>query len=443
MTPVVIIGGGVAELIAAEYLRREGRETIVIEEHRGFHGGWIPESIERDLDLRAHGFRADPREPCVTPDMLTGRDVARWPRFCERMRALAAVLEAIYRDPPPDPFTTSPRGFAGLATAALRVRALGADGVTDLLRVLPMSAADWLDEWFDDEKLKAVLAAASVRDLAQGPRSGGTAFNLLHQHVGNPAGVFAPWRSNAARVLRERSAARLRNARVERVEVREGRVRGVVLDSGETIATTVVLSGAHPARTLTGLVDPAWLDPELLRGVGCVRARGVAARVTLTAAHGLPSIPLPDSVESIERAYDDVKHGRISDVPVIEAQASGGAIDVHVQYVPWNIPAAEREPARRSVAERVTAALAPHVSDIRIERVLLPQDMETEFGWPQGQPQHAEIALDQAFWMRPVPQLAQYATPIRGLYLCSPANHPGIPALTGANAVKALLRAER
>jgi len=426
----------------------------------------------RNLALDQHGLRIDHPDPWIAAPLPDGgrlelwRDVARsaeairrvsphdaakWPAFCERMARLARLLETLYAAPPPDPMSRELGELARLAGLGLRARRLGRQGIEDLLRLLPMSVADFLDDWFESDALKAVLGAAGVMHLQQGPRSGGTAFRLLHHHVGSPAGVFRSPGSNIARVLTELPGVERRDARVARITVREGRATGVVLASGEEIAAAVVVSGADPRRTLLELVDPGWLDPELARAVRNVRRRGVVARVTLTLdrAPGFSTLALAPSLDALERAYDDAKYGRVSTRPYLEAHnaeplADGRQrVDVHVQYAPYTLADGGWDDARRAaLGDLVVEKLSPNLPTVLERTVLSPRDLEEAHGWPEGQAHHAELALDQVLWMRPVPALARYATPIERLYLCGPAMHPGggIAGAAGANAARVIRR---
>ena len=169
-------------------------------------------------------------------------------QFCARMARLARLLETLYAAPPPDPLTRERAELVELAAFALRTRRLGREAVADLLRSLPISVADLLDDWFENDALKGILGAGGVRHLQQGPRSSGTSFLLLHQHVGSPAGVFRPPRSNIARVLAGMPGIEIRrDAPVARIIVREGRAAGVVLATGEEIAGTLVAVRRRPA----------------------------------------------------------------------------------------------------------------------------------------------------------------------------------------------------
>jgi phytoene dehydrogenase-like protein len=473
--PALVLGAGVEELVAAHTLARAGRRVLVLADRTvrdDAEPGWIPPRVVRNLALDRHGLtieRPDPWIAAPLPDggllelwhdlarsvesirRISPGDAAKWPAFCERMARLARLLETVYAAPPPDPMSRDLGEFARLAGLALRARRMGRQGLEDLLRLLPMSVADFLDDWFESDVLKGLLGAAGVMHLQQGPRSGGTAFRLLHHHVGSPPGVFRPPRSNVARVLADLPGIERRDAKVARISVRDGRVAGVVLANGEEIAASILVSGADPRRTLLELVDPAWLDPELARAVRNIRARGVVAHVTLTLerAPGFTTLVLAPSLDDLERAYDDAKYGRVSAHPYLEARSAealaGGRyrVHVHVQYAPYRLADGEWDDARRAkLGDAVVERLSPYLPAVVERTVLSPRDLEELHGWPEGQAHHAELALDQVLWMRPVPALARYATPIAGLYLCGPAMHPGggLAGAAGANAARVILR---
>jgi len=424
----IVIGGGVNSLVAAHMLSRS-HEVILCEGDSPEDGlGWVPPQIARAL--RLEGLKIEAPDPWAVAPLPGGgrlelwRDVARsaesirrvsppdaqkWPQFCTRMARLARFLEKAYLEPPPDPLGVR---------FALRARLLGRQGLVDLMRLLPMSVAELLDDWFENDTLKGLLGAAGVMHLQQGPRSGGTAFRFLHHHVGSPPGVFRPPRSNLHDILKKRSGIEVRKQPVRSIRVEAGRAAGVVLAGGEELPASRVLSGAHPRRTLLELVDPAWLDPELVRGLRHLRERPVAARVTLQLdrAPGFSALVHAPSLDYLERAYDDSKYGRISQRPHIEAYCDAQhRVEAHVQYVP---PGTDTP----ALGDLVAAVLSDQLGDAVIESLEVAQ--------PQ-QPHQVELSLDQALWMRPLPQLAHYRTPIQGLWLCGAAMHPG-GAIAGA-----------
>jgi phytoene dehydrogenase-like protein len=433
MNRAIVIGGCADALVAAQLLARAGREVMVIEgKHAAADDGWVPPKVLKALRIEGYAPQwPDPWLAAPLPgggrlelwrDMarsveairrVSARDAERWPKFCARMARLARFLEAVYAAPPPDPL--SPR-------FALRARMLGRTGLSDLLRILPMPVAELLDDWFENDVLKGALGAAGVQHILQGPRSSGTAFRFLHQQVGCPPGVFRAPRSNVMELLRKLPRVELQETEVAGIAVREGTARGVVLQDGRSVEAQLVVSSADPRRSLIDLVEPGWLDPELVRALRHVRRRGVAARlrIELDRSPGFAALAIAPSLDYLERAYDDAKHGRVSRYPYIETRSEGNRLDALVQYAPYGADFA-------NLADTVTALLAEHWGDAQPQRseLLAPRELEEAEGWPEGQPHYAELALDQALWMRPAPELAGYRTPINGLWLCGPAMHPG------------------
>jgi phytoene dehydrogenase-like protein len=440
----VVIGADADALVAAHILAKAGHDVVLIEESpapaRVF--GWVPPAVSAELGLRLNIEAPDPWASALLPDggklelwrelrrtaesikRFSERDAQKWPQFCRRIAALARLVERMYTDAPEDPLNLR---------LALRVRRLGREGMVDLMRLLPMSVAELLDDWFECDALKGALGAMGILHVQQGPRSGGTAFRFLHHHVGSAEGVFRPPRSDLTATLRERPGVQVRPAKVQQIRVKSGRAAGVVLSGGEEIEAALVVSGADPQRTLLEHGDSAWLDPELARSVAKLRSRGVAARLSFKAS--LPgTLVVAPSLDYLERAYDEVKYGRVSREPYLEASSSADGVEVHFQYVPYH---ASEDLA--AVAHRLLPGF-----DHAPVAVLGPADLERLHGWPQGQPHHVELALDQALWMRPLPELAQYKTPIEGLWLCGPGTHPGgIPGASGYNCARAILKDKR
>lgn len=477
----IVLGDGANEFVAAHALARAGHRVTLIGQERGggdqaLESGWVPPPIVRDLDLERHGLivhRPDPWAIVPLPDggrlelghdvartagairKVSPRDAGRWPEFCARMSRFARVLESVYLAPPPDPLAQGLGALARLGRLGLTVRGLGGRGMEAFMRLVPMPVADLLDEWFECDAIKGAIGAAGVLHLDQGPRAGGTALNLLHHHAGSPAGVFRPPLSNARAVLARLPGIETRLARVREIIVRAGRASGVVLADGAAIEAGLVVSGLDPKHTLLELVDAGVLDPEFVRAVRNIRSRGVAARLALTLDRdpGFTTLVVAPSLDYLERAHDDAKYGRASREPHIEArymrpgEGAGHRVNVHVQYTPYALRGAPWDAAQRDALARTAiaclSALAPGFAQSVVEQHLVtPGDLEKSHGLPEGQDYHAELALDQVLWMRPVPELAQYRTPVSGLYLCGPAMHPGggIAGAAGANAAAVLLR---
>ena len=508
----IVIGGGADGLVAATVLARSGSIVLLVEAQPELGGTF------REIEF-APGFRAAPLAPelghvdaavlaatgavlpvAMTPDPVvvsigeggplllrrsiaataeglarhSAKDVAAWPAFCARMQALAGFLAELYRAPPIQLEASGLDDYLLLARLGLRFRSLGRANMVELLRALPMPLADLLDDSFESEPLKGVLAALGVADLCQGPASGGTALNFLHRHVGAAPGVFGDrlrlQTGGGALIAALADRARAvgvtieTGAEVRRLLVADDRMTGLRLASGEEIESRKVISSLDPYRSLLELVDPVHLDPEFIARVRNIRYRGVTS-IVLLALDGLPAIPgldaaptgavlLAPSMRYIERAYDASKYGRISEEPVVElrlpsvsqsnlAPAGRHVATLRVQYTPYRLREGDWSAMRDTVAERAIAAVDRHVpgfsARIRHRTVLTPPDLEARFGLREGAISRGELALDQMLFMRPVAGASRYAAPIAGLYLCGAGTHPGhgMTGLSGLHAAHA------
>ena len=476
MTPdAIVIGAGGNGLVAAHTLARAGRKVLVLEQRAVIDGsldaGWVPPEVIDDLALDLHGLRVVRRDPWISVALPGGgrldlwqdakktaeairrvspADAAKWPAFCRRMHRLAGFLEALYAVPAPDVETRDLTELVRMAGLGLKARRMGKEAIVDLLRVLPMSVAELLDDWFEHDALKAALGAGGVLHLRQGPRSAGTAYVMLHHHVGGPAGVFRPPRSNLVEVLARLPGVEMRRGtQVSRIGIANGRATGVMLASGEQINAPVIASSADPRATLLGLLEPGWLDPEFARAVRCIKCRGVVAHVVLTTARdpGFTTLSVGPSLEYLERAYDDAKYGAVSRHPYLEAHVEDGRVVVHVQYAPYALANGGWDDAkRRTLGDLVVERLAEHVPALRGtitgREVVTPQDLAERGGLTEGNAYHGELTLDQILFMRPVPGWSRYRTPIPGLYLCGAGTHPGggIAGASGRLAARQILK---
>jgi phytoene dehydrogenase-like protein len=332
-----------------------------------------------------------------------------------------------------------------------------------------MSVQELLDDQFEHETLKAAVGAGGVQGISQGPRSGGTAFVLLHHLVGAPPGSVRArgwWRAGPEaltraleQVARRYGVAIRTRATVAQILVRDDAVAGVVLQGGEEIPASLVLSTADPKHTLLGLVPPAWLDPEFLHAVRQIKYRGATA-YALFALDALPPVAeftlstealasvvsLTPDLEGLERAADAAKYGMVSEWPHIELTVptlrwpalapEGRHVAVaRVQWAPYHLRAGRWDPAQRTALEEVVAraigdAIPGFPDRVTHCTLLAPPDLEVHFGLTEGAATHGEVTLDQMLFMRPVPGWAHHAMPITGLHLGSAGTHPG-PGIAG------------
>ena len=520
---VVVIGAGHNGLTAAAYLGKAGLRVLVLERREvlggacaseamfpGFtfdtgahHVGGLHPSVVHDFRLDQGGveiIRADPtvfapapdgrsltlwRDRQKTADAIAGfsqRDADRWPRFVERIGNATQFLQAVYAAPPARIPRVGVPDLRHLLHLGRRLRSLGKSEMAELLRLLPMSVAELLDDWFETDLLKGTLGAPGVTGVFQGPMAAGTTYNLLHHHVGSENGAFRPARfvrggmgalAEALATAARRAGVDIRNsAAVERVVVKDGRATGVVLEGGEEIAARVVVSNADPRRTFLALLDPAHLDTDFVRKVRNIRFRGACAKVHL-ALDALPDftslpgdgphlrgiISIAPSVEYLERAYDDAKYGDISHRPYLEivipsltdpsvAPEGKHTMSVFVQYAPYHLREGSWDNAKReALSDRVVATLAqyaPNIESAILHRhVVTPLDLERVYGLTEGNINHGDLTLDQLYFMRPVPGWARYRTPIENLFLCGAGTHPGggVTAAPGYHAAREVLRA--
>jgi phytoene dehydrogenase-like protein len=521
----VLVGGGHNALVTAAYLAKAGRRVLVLEKRQRLGGaaetselggarvprlahtvGRLRPSVVRDLDLRSHGLRLVAPDVRVFAPQPDGRAVTLWsdqartvealrgwsahdadayPDFDRLVRSLGKFLGEIAAQAPPDIHAPG----LGDALTGLKLgrtfRGLGKHDAHTILRVLPMAVADFVAEAFETDAVQAAIAWRGVQYCALGPWSAGTAAVLLFDAAGNDGGasgqaVFAeggPGALSEALASAARAAgAEIRcGAEVTAIMSRDGRVTGVALTGGEEIASSVVISGLDPKRTLVGLCDPVAVGPSMLWRAGNYRTPGVVSKVNLvvdrlprfTAANGddetllrgrIVSAP---GIDTIERAFDASKYGRVSESLVFEATvpslvdpslvdgapAGSHVVSVIAQYTPY----ARRDgswddgPAREAVGDAVVAqldALAPGLADsVRAREVLTPLDLERDYGLSGGHPLHGEPGLDQFFLWRPFLGHARYRLPIDGLYLAASGAHPGggITGQPGQNAAREIL----
>ncbi len=500
---VIVIGGGHNGLTAAAYLARAGLEVAVLEQ-RSLVGGCAvteelypgfkfpvcsyvvsllrPEIIQ-ELELVDQGLTIFPLPStfCPLPDgryilrdedevatrmriaRFSPRDAEMLPLFSNLMSRLCHFIkEFLTLVPPPIPVSAS--DFLELLTLSKLFKRLDDELSYELIKLFTMSAADYLEEKFENPHLIASMCVSGIIGTFLGVRSPGTAYVLLHHYMGEIDGTYRAWglpqggmgalSTALANAARRFGAHIFTDTPVEGILVKENTAYGVVASDKE-ISGRIILSSLDPRRTFLHLLPQGSLPSEFTDAIKRYRYRGSSGKVNL-AVDKLPSfsclpgpgvhlrgdISIAPSIDYLERAYDDAKYGNFSRRPFINvvipsvtdptvAPPGKHVISCFVQYAPYHItpnPQAweERREEFGDVVVDTLAEYIPHLKEsILYRQVLTPLDLEREFGLTEGNIFHGELSLEQMFFLRPTAGWARYNTPINNLYLCGSGAHPG------------------
>jgi phytoene dehydrogenase-like protein len=489
----IIIGAGHNGLVAAAYLARAKKKVLVLERRSLVGGSVVTEEF-------AAGFKADPvwaggtlrpdiikhlnlalptvgkrpafisllsgtddlvldPDPVKAADSLkrfSAKDAARWPDFVAFMNKAAKFLDSVYSTLMP----RLPKNFSfedgyGLAETALDLRLMGRKDMLNIIRMLPMTVFEFLEEWFGSEQLKAALAALAIHGVTLGVMSAGTGYTLLHNWLNRGGlshvniGRTGEITQALAKVVSSHGGEILINAEVKQIIVKDQRVTGVVLANGQEYYSSVILSAADPKRTFLSLVGPMELPPEFVWKVQSIKMRGSVAKLHLMTDgnHGVPegTIALAPSLNYLERAYDAAKYGEVSERPYLEVTASGSVVSVHMQFAPYALKISDWTSQRAALEKLVVDTLAEYFPKLRSSiidrRSITPLDLESIYGLTEGDLNHGQLMLDQFLFMRPIPGWSNHKTPIDGLYLCGSGVHGGggVSGASGRNAANVVL----
>src|ERR1700726_1737974 len=501
---VIVIGGGHNGLVNAAYLAKAGKKVLVVERRHVLGGAAVTEEIIpgflfsecsyvvsllrpeiiRELDLPRHGLEILPLDGTFTPmpngDHLwrmndharTQREIRRHSRvdaeaydeFSKMMTPMCRFVKPILNMIPPDPTTLRPKDLQRLYFLGQRFRDLSSDERYTLIQLMTMSAADFLDQWFETDVLKATMSASGIIGTFLGIRSPGTAYVLLHHYMGEIDGAFRSWGfsrggtgaiSNAIGDAAVEAGVEIRKeASVSRIIVKSGTAKGVALEGGEEIYADIVSSSVDPNLTFLKFIESRELPPDFLEEVRRYKYRGSSGKVNL-ALDALPSftclpgpgrhlrgaISISPSMEYMERAYDQAKYGEFSRRPYIDmviptltdpsvAPPGKHILSCFVQYAPYKLKSGpDWDQQRDAFGEAVIDTIsqyAPNLRNIIIgKQVITPLDIERTTGLSEGNIFQGELSLEQLFFLRPVSGWARYRTPIRNFYMCGPAADPG------------------
>jgi phytoene dehydrogenase-like protein len=516
----IIIGAGHNGLTNATYLARAGLDVLVVEKNdyiggaavsREMHEGWVysscsyvcsmmRQSIHRDLDLSRHGLLLVPYLGTVVFGDDGGALVnyhseeadynalrARSPhdadamfRFQADLNRYAQLIRKTLLRTPPDPTSLRPRDIHELLFLAREFWALGEKELYEYVRFFTMSAAEFLEDYFEDDLVKAAMASPGIIGTALGVYSPGSAYILLHHVMGDVDGSIGAWGlarggmgaiSHAiAGALREAGGEIRTEAGVEQILVKNGRAVGVALESGEEIYASTIVSNLDARRTFTRVMRKEDLPEGIYERASNFKIRGSSGKVNI-ALSGLPRFTgvadnryinrggqgFCGSLNTMEKAYDCWKRGRWSDDPFIEsvipsawdptvAPAGKHWMSNFIQYCPAELADGPWTPEKRdqfgqTVVDKIER-YAPGFKELIVHmEVRTPHEIEAEVGLTEGNIFQGELTIDQLLFNRPFPGYAQYRMPVKKLYMCGSSTHPGggVSAACGANAAREIL----
>ncbi len=461
--------------------------------------------IVRDLRLHDHGFEVLERNPSsftAFPDgrsLLLGpdpainqREIGRFslkdaealPRYEAMLDRIARILEPTLAEAPPNLLQTGLGDLWRLFRLGRQLQKLGLQ-MSEAVELLTGAARPILERWFESEQLKVTLATDAVIGAMASPSMPGTAYVLFHHVMGETNGKRGVWgyvRGGMGRLTQAlASAARDRGveircaADVQRIIATPEGVQGVVLANGEEFSAPVVASNADANVTFLHLLERHLLPPGFLEAIERIDYSSASLKINVALAE-LPSflacpgtqpgpqhcgtIHISPDLDYIERAFDDAKYGRPSQQPILEctipsvvdpsvAPPGRHLMSMFVQYAPYALRGATWDELREPFADRCFDLLNDYAPNFKrsvlARQVLTPLDLERTFNLTGGNIFQGAMSLHQLFSFRPVVGYARYRMPLRGLYLCGSAAHPGggVMGAAGASAARAILKHEK
>ena len=518
---VIVIGSGHNGLVNACYLQKAGLNVLVLEKNdwiggaavsRELHPGILysncsyvcslfrPE-IMRDLELPKHGLQIVAIEggTVFTKDgdylasfrnyhakkreleRFSVKDSESYSRYSRDILKQCRFIQPLLMRTAPDPASFKFRDLSEMLYILRKVNDLTASELADTVRFWTMSISDFLDEYFENDVIKASLAVSGIIGTALGPMSPGTAYVLLHHYMGEVDGSIGAWgyaRGGMGAISKALTSSfkamggtLLNNSEVDKVDIRGARVKGVILKNGDEYLAKNVVSNADVKRTFLKLTDPEHLPPNFIKKVNNFKIRGSSGKVNI-ALDSMPNFPVisennpclkgdihfTDSIERMERAYDDWKMGTWSRDPFLDmmiptltdptmAPPGKHFMSCFVQYCPPKVGGQnwtkENKDAFGETVIQQIADYSPGFKDkILHMEVRTPKELEEEVGLTEGNIFQGELTFDQLLFNRPIPGYAQYRSPIKGLYMCGSSTHPGggVMGAPGRNSAVEILK---
>lgn len=516
----IVIGAGHNGLVNASYLAKAGLSTLVLEKNPHIGGATVsrelydgfkysncsyvcslfrPE-IFRALDLSRHGLQVIPFEGGCTFTQdgnylanfsnheATRREYARFSaRDAEAyddysidvMRHCRFIKPWLLRTPP-DPTSKKPKDIKGLWQLYKDLTVLTEAQIAETLRFYTISCSDYLDEFFESEVIKGAIAGTSIIGTGLGPMSPGSAYVLLHHYMGEVDGKIGSWgfarggmgaiADALASAFKSHNGQLKTDCPVNHLIVKNGKAIGVALENGDEYYADTIVSNLDVKRTFLKVVDRSDLPEDFVTQVEHFKIRGSSGKLNIS-LDGMPTFPalpkdslavmgdmhITDSVEALERGYDDWKNGTWSKKPYVDmlipsqidptmAPPGKHMMTVFVQYAPPRLATGDwTDQDRQAFGQTVIDAIAQHSPDFKDlilhAEIRTPQDIENEAGLTAGNIFHGELTLDQLLFNRPIPGYAQYRSPIPGFYMCGSSTHPGggVMGAPGANAAREIL----
>jgi phytoene dehydrogenase-like protein len=461
-----------------------------------------PEII-RDLKLTAHGFALLERNPSsftplpdgryllLGPDgamnrreiaKFSARDAENYPKYEAMLQRVADVIEPTLTMRPPNLLRPGLRDLWRLFKLTRSFQKMGS-GMSEAIEVLTGAARPLLDRWFESDQLKATLATDAVIGAMASPSMPGTAYVLFHHVMGETNGKRGVWAyvkggmggltQALASVARAHGAEIRTDVDVRRILVKNGAVTGVSLADGQEITAKVVASNADANVTFNHLIDSRLLPPSFAEAVSRINYESASLKINVALSelpnfttcpraglgpgpqhHG--TIHICPDMDYLERAYDDAKYGRPSERPILECTLPSAVdatvaplgqhlMSIFVQYAPYKLREGNWDELKEKFADRCFDILDEYAPNFKrsvlARQVLSPLDLERTFGLTGGNIFQGAMTLNQLFFLRPVIGFADYRTPIKGLFLCGAAAHPGggVLGAAGWNAAREIL----